>query len=192
MENVGAAKNHFGRRGMPFLMDLNNSSLAALGIDITPTSTWPFSHPHTSATYPGRRSCHSRVTPHNPINRTHIPAIQRPLWLLSSIILHLKGKCKLKLHPDRTWLILTLAYPQSDQLMAYLSHSISSRNKADRLLPWAPQCRQTWASITDMANTHLLPQTQTPLFDTQYRQMAGKCPADDTRRRSSEGQKLDV
>ena len=47
MESVGAAKNQFGGRGMPFLKDLNNSSLAALGVrlDNTPTSTWPTSQP---------------------------------------------------------------------------------------------------------------------------------------------------
>lgn len=137
-------------------------------------------NPHTSATHPGNRSCHSRVTQRSPINRTHIPTIQRPLWLLRSIILHLKGKGKGK------------ACLRFDQLMAYLSHSISSRNKADRLLPWAPQCRQTWASTTDKANTPLLPPTQMPLFDTRYRQMEGKCPAADTRKRSRGGQKLGV
>ena len=47
MENVGAAKNQFGGRGMPFLKDLNNSSLAALGVrlDSAPTSTWHSSQP---------------------------------------------------------------------------------------------------------------------------------------------------
>ena len=46
MESVGAAKTHLGRR-LPFLKDLNNSSLAARGVrlDITPTNTWPSSPP---------------------------------------------------------------------------------------------------------------------------------------------------
>lgn len=39
MEDGGAAKNHFGRRGMPFLKDLNNSSLG-VSLDSTPPSTW--------------------------------------------------------------------------------------------------------------------------------------------------------
>lgn len=47
MNSVGAAKNQFGRGGMPFLKDLNNSSLAALGVrlDSTPWSTSPSSQP---------------------------------------------------------------------------------------------------------------------------------------------------
>ncbi len=46
MDSVGAAKIHLGRR-LPFLKDLNSSSLAALGIriDQTPTSPWPLSPP---------------------------------------------------------------------------------------------------------------------------------------------------
>ena len=48
MDSVGAAKNHFGR-GMPFLEDLNNSSLAARGVGLdstpTPTSSWASSPP---------------------------------------------------------------------------------------------------------------------------------------------------
>ena len=44
MESAGAAKTHLGRR-LPFLKDLNNSSLAARGVrlDNTPTNTWPSS-----------------------------------------------------------------------------------------------------------------------------------------------------
>lgn len=46
MESVAAANKHFGRCGMPFLKDLNNSSLAALvRLDSTPTSPWPYSQP---------------------------------------------------------------------------------------------------------------------------------------------------
>ncbi|KAF6236697.1 hypothetical protein HO173_004988 [Letharia columbiana] len=44
MKNVAAAKFHFGRRGMPFLEDLNNSSLA-VRLEGTPTSTWPSTQP---------------------------------------------------------------------------------------------------------------------------------------------------
>ena len=46
MERVGAAKTHLGRR-LPFLEDLNNSSLTARGdrLDFTPTNTWPSLQP---------------------------------------------------------------------------------------------------------------------------------------------------